>query len=133
MGGPIWGRRDHGAWSIPKGMPEEGEELKDAAIREFQEEIGPLPLGDPMEVGSIMQKGGKKVIAWAIEGDFDPSDHKSNLFTMEWPPRSGKMMEFPEIDRVSWMTIDQACSKAIEGQAGLFRMLEQKLLQGSGR
>jgi predicted NUDIX family NTP pyrophosphohydrolase len=127
MGGPFWGKRDEGAWSIPKGMVEKGEDLRQAALREFTEEIGMLPPGEPFEVGEIIQKSGKKVVAWALEGDFDPAGHKSNPFKMEWPPRSGRMVEFPEMDKVEWMTVEKACAKAIEGQADLFRQLEEKL------
>jgi len=127
MGGPFWSKRDEGAWTIPKGLIEKGEDPLQAALRECEEEFGLSPDGDPIELGEIRQKGGKNVIASAIECDFDPAMHKSNTFTIEWPPRSGKLQQFPEIDRVQWFTVDQACSKAIEGQTEFFRTLERKL------
>ncbi len=127
MGGPFWAKRDEGAWTIPKGLIEAGEDPLQAALRECEEEFGFSPEGDPIDLGEIRQKGGKKVMAWAIECDSDPIDHKSNVFTIEWPPRSGKLQQFPEIDRVQWFTVDQAAAKAVEGQAEFFRILERKL------
>src|SRR5512134_1167298 len=106
-GGPYFAKKDEGYWSIPKGEVEEGEELLAVALREFEEETGSpvraaadslIPLGD------IVQKGGKRVVAWAAEGDLDPSNAVSNTFPIEWPPRSGRFMDVPEIDRVAWLT-----------------------------
>ncbi len=127
MGGPFWANRDAGAWSIPKGLVEKGEDPLATARREFEEEIGTLPEGDFLALPEIRQKGGKRVKAWALEGDFDPTVQKSNCFTVEWPPKSGKLQQFPEIDRVEWMSIDRACSVAVEGQAELFRELERRV------
>ncbi len=127
MGGPLWARRDAGAWTIPKGLIEIGEDPFEAALREFEEEVGSRPEGDPIELSPIKQKSGKQILAWAIEGDLDPSFQRSNKFTMEWPPRSGKFQQFPEVDRVDWFTIEEACSKAITGQSAFFRELEMKL------
>lgn len=104
-GGPFWAGRDEGAWSIPKGECEEGEELPECALRELGEELGSAPeiaVDALIELGSIRQKGGKVVHAWAAEGDFDPAALRSNTFTMEWPPRSGTVREFPEVDRAEW-------------------------------
>ena len=109
-GGPVWARRDEGAWSIPKGeFDPDSEEPLDAARREFAEELGcPAPDSDPLDLGSIEQKGGKVVIAFALEGDLDTEAVVSNTFSMEWPPRSGRTTDFPEIDRAAWMTVDRA-------------------------
>ncbi|HSL32258.1 MAG TPA: NUDIX domain-containing protein [Candidatus Limnocylindrales bacterium] len=102
-GGPFFTRRDAGYWTIPKGEVDPGEELLAVARREFEEETGtPAPDGSPLELGSIVQKGGKVVHAWAIEGDLDPAVAVSNTFEIEWPPGSGRRREFPEIDRVAW-------------------------------
>src|SRR5581483_5932444 len=98
-GGPVWSKKDLGAWTIPKGGVHEGEELLEAALREFHEEIGHRPEGAAIPIGSIRQKSGKTVHAFAIEGTLDTSAIRSNTYTMEWPPRSGKLQEFPEIDR----------------------------------
>lgn len=112
-GGPYWAKKDDGVWSLPKGEIEEGDEPLATAKREFLEETGlPLPEGDIFELGKITYpKGDKEVIAWAVEGDFDISLLKSNTFEMEWPPRSGKRREFPEIDRGGWFTLQEAASK----------------------
>jgi predicted NUDIX family NTP pyrophosphohydrolase len=104
-GGPLWARRDDGAWSIPKGEYEPGEEPLDAARREFEEEIGaPAPDGEPLALGEVRLKSGKRVIAWALEGDIDATAIRSNTFAMQWPPRSGRTQEFPEVDRGDWFT-----------------------------
>jgi len=111
-GGPVWAKRHAGAWSIPKGEIEEGEEPWDVARREFEEETGhPAPDGASIELGEITQKGGKVVVAWALEGDLDPADARSNTFPMEWPPRSGRTIDVPEIDRVGWFDLDAAKAK----------------------
>ena len=102
-GGPIWVRRDDGAWSIPKGECDPGEEPLAAARREFAEEVGsPAPAGEPLALGEVRLKSGKRVIAWAVEGDLDAAAIRSNMFTMQWPPRSGRMQAFPEVDRGEW-------------------------------
>jgi predicted NUDIX family NTP pyrophosphohydrolase len=105
-GGPFWAKKDLGAWSIPKGEPDDGEDLRRCALRELAEELGPaapsLSPDDLIELGSIRQKGGKVVHAWAAEGEFDPTALSSNSFELEWPPRSGRLSEFPEVDRAEW-------------------------------
>ena len=111
-GGPFFARKDDGAWTIPKGEAAPGEDLLTRAQIEFEEELGLKPQGEWIELGSIKQKGGKTVHAWAFEGDFpEPFEPKSNLFEMEWPPRSGKLKEFPEIDRAEFFTEEIARQK----------------------
>jgi predicted NUDIX family NTP pyrophosphohydrolase len=122
-GGPFWVKKDEGSWSIPKGEYEEGEESLDVARREFLEETGFEVNGDFVEVGQVKQAGGKVVAAWAVEGDFDPASLKSNLFEMEWPPRSGRMQKFPEVDRGEWFSIDAARGKILKSQEPLLDML----------
>jgi predicted NUDIX family NTP pyrophosphohydrolase len=108
-GGPVWAKRDEGAWTVPKGEFHEGEQAWDVARREFEEETGhPPPDGEPIELGEIRQKGGKFVEAWALEGDLDPATAHSNTFPFQWPPRSGKFITIPEIDRVEWFAPDAA-------------------------
>jgi len=108
-GGPFWTGKDVGAWSIPKGEYGEDEDPQACARREFEEETGhPAPDGDPTELGEIRQKGGKLVEAWALEGDLDPATARSNTFPFEWPPRSGRWITIPEIDRVGWFAPDEA-------------------------
>lgn len=111
-GGPFWAKKDHGAWSIPKGELEGDEEPQRCALRELGEELGPaapVPVtADLIELGSIRQKGGKVVHAWAAEGEFDPAALDSNSFELEWPPRSGRQREFPEVDRAEWFEPDEA-------------------------
>jgi predicted NUDIX family NTP pyrophosphohydrolase len=108
-GGPLWNRRDDGAWSIPKGEYEAGEEPLEAARREFEEEIGtPPPDGETLALGEVRLKSGKRVIAWGLEGDLDATAIRSNTFAMQWPPRSGRIQEFPEVDRADWFTPAQA-------------------------
>jgi predicted NUDIX family NTP pyrophosphohydrolase len=127
-GGPFWAQRDDGAWSIPKGGFEEGEDLRRCALRELGEELGPVPeieLGEMIELGSVRQRGGKVVHAWAVEGDFDPGALDSNTFRMEWPPRSGNEREFPEVDRAGWFEPEAARVKLIDAQAAFIdRLLE---------
>ena len=110
-GGPFWARKDAGAWFIPKGEVNPGETFFEAAKREFEEEIGFEPKADFLPLGHVKQKSGKVVHAWAFEGDCDPSAIKSNTFTLEWPPKSGKQREFPEIDRAAFFNIEQAKNK----------------------
>ncbi|WP_432510090.1 NUDIX domain-containing protein [Kineococcus sp. SYSU DK001] len=117
LGGPLWARKDERAWSIPKGEPEPGEELPDAARREFTEELG-LPMPDVVLVplGEARQSGGKVVTVWAGEADLDPAAVTPGTFTMEWPPRSGRVREFPELDRVAWLAPEVARAKLVAGQ-----------------
>jgi predicted NUDIX family NTP pyrophosphohydrolase len=120
MGGPFWARKDDGSWTIPKGEVEAGEEPFAVALREFEEELGsPVPSRDFLPLGSVRQSGGKLVTAWAAEGDFDPATAVSNTFTLEWPKGSGRMREFPEIDRVAWFDIDAARTKILKSQVPL--------------
>lgn len=116
FGGPYWAKKDDGAWAIPKGLIEEGESAEQAARREFGEEVGPVPEGPLLPLGDIRQKGGKLVTAFAIEADFDPAALASNSFTIEWPPRSGQMKSFPEIDRVQWFEPNEATRKILPSQ-----------------
>jgi predicted NUDIX family NTP pyrophosphohydrolase len=118
-GGPFWAKKDDGAWSIPKGLIEEGEDPLAAAKREFAEETGLLPNGEFFEIGQFKQPGGKVVQAWAVRGDFDPRQLKCNTFTMEWPPRSGQMRAFPEVDRAAWFAPDDALRKISKGQRAM--------------
>jgi predicted NUDIX family NTP pyrophosphohydrolase len=116
-GGPFWAKKDLGAWSIPKGEHEEGDVPLAVARREFEEELGrPAPAGDAIELGELVQPSRKRIVAFAIEGDFDPSRLKSNLFEMEWPPRSRRMQSFPEVDRAQWFTPEEARAKILPGQ-----------------
>jgi predicted NUDIX family NTP pyrophosphohydrolase len=116
-GGPYWRKKDDGAWTIPKGELEESESSYLAAIREFTEETGFQPRGKPLSLGSLRQAGGKLVHAWAIESDWDPSSLISNSFNMEWPPRSGRMERFPEIDRAQWFDLATAQRKILKSQS----------------
>jgi len=107
-GGPFYVKKDLGVWSVPKGEFELNEEPLDAAIREFEEEVGKKIDGDFIELQPIIQKGGKKVLCWAVERDIDPQTLKSNTFEMQWPPKSGKMQSFVEVDRGDWFTYEKA-------------------------
>jgi predicted NUDIX family NTP pyrophosphohydrolase len=127
-GGPFWARRDAGAWSIPKGEYRPGEDPFEAARREFKEELGAAPPdGRALDLEEVRQKGGKVVRAWAIEGDLDPSAIDSNTFTVEWPPRSGTMRSFPEVDRAEWFTLEAAREKINSGQAALLDRLAERV------
>ncbi|HEY1711752.1 MAG TPA: NUDIX domain-containing protein [Solirubrobacteraceae bacterium] len=127
-GGPFWSNRDLGAWSIPKGECEEGEDPRSAAWREFGEELGsPAPEGDALELGEVRQKAGKTVVAWAIAGDLDPETMTSNTFTMEWPPRSGRSQAFPEVDRAGWFSLAEARERINPAQAALLDRLREAL------
>jgi predicted NUDIX family NTP pyrophosphohydrolase len=123
-GGPFWKNKDAAAWSIPKGEFAEGEEPLDVAKREFQEEIGEAIDGSFESLSPIKQRGGKTVYAWAIAADLDVSNVKSNTFTIEWPPRSGKQQEFAEVDRAEWFPLNVAAEKINKGQQDLLRQLQ---------
>ena len=127
-GGPFWARRDAGVWSIPKGEYHDGDDPRACALREFEEETGTaLPPGELIDLGSVTQKSGKVVSAWAAEGDLDAESIRSNTFTMEWPPRSGRTAEFPEVDRAAWLGIDAAREKLVAAQAELLDRLLERL------
>jgi predicted NUDIX family NTP pyrophosphohydrolase len=126
-GGPFWAKKDLGAWSIPKGEYAEGEQPLEAARREFKEETGFAPQGDFIDLGSVKQTGGKIVVVWAVEGDFDPGNLISNRFQVEWPPRSGRFIEAPEVDRGNWFSISPARERILKSQAPFLDMLCQKL------
>lgn len=115
-GGPYWRRRDNGAWSIPKGEMDAGEDAMSAASREFTEETGVRLAGSLEPLGEVRQRGGKRVVAFAVEGDIDIGAIKSNTFEIEWPPKSGRMQVFPEIDRAAWFDLPAALVKILEGQ-----------------
>ena len=129
-GGPFWAKRDDGAWSIPKGEVAQDEERRAAALREFEEELG-SPAGSPsrdlLDLGTIRQKGGKQVTAWGLEGDFDCAKVRSNTFELEWPPRSGRLRSFPEIDRAEWFDLEAASRKINPAQALLLERLAARL------
>ncbi|HTK66945.1 MAG TPA: NUDIX domain-containing protein [Pseudonocardia sp.] len=123
-GGPFWARKDDGAWSIPKGEYEPDDDPLAAAAREFAEELGsPLPDGPRIELGTVRLPSGKRLTAYAVEGDLDPARAVSNTFEMQWPPRSGRMQSFPEIDRVEWFEPEVARVKLARGQAELLERL----------
>jgi predicted NUDIX family NTP pyrophosphohydrolase len=126
-GGPFWSRKDAGAWFLPKGLVEDGEEVLAAAQREFEEETGIVPKGPWLELGSVKLKSGKTVHAWAFEGDCDPTRIRSNTFTLEWPPRSGKVQEFPEVDRAAFFTLEGAREKANAAEMPLIERLVERL------
>jgi predicted NUDIX family NTP pyrophosphohydrolase len=128
MGGPFWAARDDGAWSIVKGEYDAHEDAYAAARREFAEETGsPAPRGAALELGEVRQRGGKRIVAWAVEGDLDCSAIRSNTFTLEWPPRSGRMQEFPEIDRAAWVPVERARELVVKGQVPLLDRLLDRL------
>jgi predicted NUDIX family NTP pyrophosphohydrolase len=126
-GGPFFVKKDDGAWSIPKGLLEADEQPLATARREFSEETGHRPAGDATLLGEFKQPGGKIVIAFAVEGDVDLAGFRSNMFTMEWPPKSGRTAEFPEADRAGWFTIDAARRKILKGQAPMLDILLAKI------
>jgi predicted NUDIX family NTP pyrophosphohydrolase len=126
-GGPFWARKDLGAWSIPKGEYSENEDALAVAKREFEEETGARVQGDVLPLGEVVQPGRKIVTAWAIEGDFDPSDLKSNSFEMEWPPKSGRRQSFPEVDRAQWFSPADAREKILKGQSEFITRLLNSL------
>jgi predicted NUDIX family NTP pyrophosphohydrolase len=123
-GGPFWAKKDLGAWSIPKGEHDDGEDARACALREFAEETGEaLPPGELADLGTVRQRGGKVVQAWAAEGDLDADAVRSNTFTLEWPPRSGQTREFPEVDRAAWFALAEARERINPGQAELLDRL----------
>lgn len=126
-GGPFWANKDDGAWTIPKGGYQPGEEAFAAARREFEEETGQRPEGEALALGAFRQSSAKIVEVWAIEGAFDTQSLTSNTFTMEWPPRSGRQREFPEVDRAAWFTPEVAARKILKGQRAILQTLLQRL------
>ena len=128
-GGPFWAKKDDGSWSIPKGEYEPSEEALEVALREFEEELG---IGAPdhstaVPLRELRQPSGKVVTAWAVEGDLDVSDVRSNTFEMQWPPRSGRTQEFPEVDRAGWFDLAEARRKLLRGQLGFLDRLTEQL------
>jgi len=127
MGGPFWANKDDGAWSIPKGECEEGEDPLATARREFEEELGsPPPDGDVISLGEQRQPSGKVITTYAVQGNVDLSGFRSNTFTMEWPPRSGQVREFPEMDRAEWMSVERASQKLVKGQVPILEVLRRQ-------
>lgn len=132
-GGPYWAKRDLGAWSIPKGEIEDGEEPRECALRELGEELGPAPElapGELLELGSVRQRAGKVVEAWAAEADFDPAVLRSVTFAIEWPPRSGNEREFPEVDRAEWFDEAEARRRILPAQTPFLDRLLERLEGG---
>jgi predicted NUDIX family NTP pyrophosphohydrolase len=126
-GGPFWTKKDRGSWSIPKGEHTEGEDAIAAAQREFQEETGFTASGNFIALGEVRQPGGKIVAAWAVEGDCDPAQLRSNTFQLQWPPRSGKQIEVPEVDRGDWFSLAEAKVKLLAGQTPFLDRLQELL------
>jgi len=126
FGGPLWAKKDAGAWAIPKGVVEADETPEQAARREFQEELGFPAEGALVPLGRIRQKGGKYVEAFALEGNLDAAAIRSNAFTLEWPPRSGRMQSYPEIDRAAWFTLAEAREKILPSQAQILALFQAK-------
>jgi predicted NUDIX family NTP pyrophosphohydrolase len=131
-GGPFWAKKDLGAWSIPKGEIDEGEDPLEAARREFEEETGFKPGGIFRELAPVSQRSGKIVHAWAVEGDCESAAVRSNTFSMEWPPHSGRQQEFPEVDRADWFSISEARERILDGQRALLAQVEL-ILQQEGK
>jgi predicted NUDIX family NTP pyrophosphohydrolase len=131
-GGPYWASKDDGAWSVPKGEYQPGESALDAAKREFEEETGMRPEGAFVGLGAFAQSKAKTVDVWAVEGDFDPTQLQSNFFSMEWPPRSGHTMEFPEADRAGWFGRQAAARKVLKGQLPILEALFARLEKDRG-
>ena len=129
-GGPFWAKKDLGAWSIPKGEVLKGEDLLAAAHREFTEEMGATVDGPTIALGTLRQRSGKIIHAWAINAEFDPTQLRSNTFEMEWPRYSGKSRAFPEVDRASWFDLTEARRRILPGQAGFLDALVRQLTAG---
>jgi len=132
-GGPLWARKDAGAWSIAKGEPDPGEPLFDAALREFAEETGFRPEGEFVRLQPRKQPSGKVIHAWALETDWDPSALRCNTFEMEWPRGSGRLCAFPEVDRAEWFTLEEAARRILPGQRGFLEELRQLRKDDPGR
>jgi predicted NUDIX family NTP pyrophosphohydrolase len=132
-GGPYWRGRDEGAWMIPKGLIEPAEDPLAAALREFEEELGARPEGEPAELCTIRQAGGKRVTAFALEGDFDCAALSSNEFTIEYPPKSGEFRAFPEVDEARWFTLGEGRTMILKSQAPILDALEVMLARSSSR
>jgi len=130
-GGPFWAKKDDGAWSIPKGEYDAGEDALTVAKREFAEELGVAADGEFLDLGEVIQGGGKRVRAFALEGDFDVSSVRSNTFELEWPPKSGRRQTFPEVDRAGWFAPDAARQKILVGQQPFIERLLQALAPSS--
>jgi len=126
-GGPFWAKKDAGAWSIPKGEYAQGEDALAVAKREFEEETGTRPDGKFLPLGEVVQAGGKIVTAWALEGDFDPATLTSNRFELEWPPKSGRKVSFPEVDRAQWFSPAEARQKILAAQREFMTRLRDAL------
>ncbi len=134
MGGPLWARKDAGAWSVPKGEYSDDETPLAAARREFTEELGlPVPAGDPFDLGEVNQSGGKVVRVWALEGELDPAAVVPGTFTMTWPPRSDRQVEFPELDRVEWCDPVTAAGRLVTAQRAFVDRLLAVLDDHSGQ
>jgi predicted NUDIX family NTP pyrophosphohydrolase len=133
-GGPFWAKKDDGAWSIPKGEFTDGEEPLAAAKREFEEETGVVPAGEFLPLEPLRQAGGKLIFAWALRSDFDTARLRSNMFSMEWPPKSGRNQEFPEIDRAAWFSVEAARLKMLKGQVAFLDQLVGRIgnMHGGG-
>ena len=131
-GGPYWANKDEGAWSVPKGEHDEGDDALEVARRELEEETGLRLEGRFIPLTPVRQRGGKVVSAWGVEGDLDPDAFRSNTFTMEWPPRSGRMREFPEVDRAGWFTLEEARAKLNAAQVPLLVELAAKVGGSAG-
>ena len=130
-GGPFWRNRDAGSWTIPKGARDEGESDEQTASREFHEELGAPLQGAMVSLGEIVQRGGKRVRAFAVEGDFDVAQLRSMTFDCEWPPRSGRVQAYPEVDRAEWFTLSEARDKLLEAQCEFLDRLEARVIAGS--
>ncbi len=131
-GGPFWAKKDLGAWFMPKGELQDGEEPLAAARREFFEELGThVPAGQPLELGTVKNRSGKLIYAWGLEGDLDLTTFKSNTFALEWPPRSGKMLDFPEVDRAQFFPLEAAASKLHPAELPLLERLRALAQLGS--
>ena len=130
-GGPFWAKKDLGAWSLPKGEIEGSEDPLPTAIREFTEETGFSIDGEFRALNPLRQPGGKTILAWSVEGDCDPEQLRSNTFEMEWPPRSGKRQQFPEVDRGAWFPLEEARRRILAGQVGFLYELAAAISEGS--
>ena len=128
-GGPFWRNKDDGAWFLPKGELEADEDPLSAAMREFREELGAAPpAAEPLSLGTVKNKSGKLIFAWALEGDFEPADLQSNTFSVEWPPRSGKLRDFPEVDRAAFFSFEVGATKIHSAELPLLERLKRAVL-----